>query len=97
MRPVLLLTSLLAILAPLVGGAAMAADYPTRSIHLVVAYPAGTATDLAARQIVPKLSELLGAQVIVDNRGGAGGIVGTEAVAHAAPDGYTLLFATGQT
>jgi tripartite-type tricarboxylate transporter receptor subunit TctC len=80
-----------------VAQAARAADYPSRPIHLVVAYPAGTATDLAARQIVPKLAELLGTQVIVDNRGGAGGIVGTEAVAHAAPDGYTLLFATGQT
>lgn len=87
-----------ALLLMTIGGSARAASgYPTQPIHLVVAYPAGTATDLAARQIVPKLAQLLGTEVIVDNRGGAGGIVGTDAVAHAAPDGYTLLFATGQT
>jgi len=80
-----------------VSGARAASEYPSQPIHLVVAYPPGTATDLAARQIVPKLAQLLGTEVIVDNRGGAGGIVGTQAVARAAPDGYTLLFATGQT
>lgn len=76
---------------------AAAATYPSRPIHLIVPYPPGTSTDLTAREIVPKLSSDLGEQIIVDNRGGASGIVGAEEVAHAAPDGYTLLFAASQT
>jgi tripartite-type tricarboxylate transporter receptor subunit TctC len=75
----------------------LAQTWPTRPIHLIVPYSTGTTTDLVARQITPKMGELLGGQVLIDNRGGAGGIVGAEAVARATPDGYTLLFATGQT
>jgi tripartite-type tricarboxylate transporter receptor subunit TctC len=76
---------------------ARAADYPDRPVRLVVPYPAGTSTDLLARQVAPKASEVLGQPIVIDNRGGAGGIIGAEAVAKAAPDGYTLVFATSQT
>ena len=71
-----------------------AAEFPARPIRLVVPYPAGGPTDATARAIVPKLAAALGQSVIVDNRGGAGSIVGTDIVAKAAPDGYTLLLFT---
>ena len=71
-----------------------AAEYPTRPVRVVVAYPAGGPVDITARALVPKLTEALGQPVVVDNRGGAGGIVGTELVAKSAPDGYTLLICT---
>jgi tripartite-type tricarboxylate transporter receptor subunit TctC len=74
-----------------------AADYPDRPVRLVVPYPAGTSTDLLARQVAPKASEVLGQPFVIDNRGGAGGIIGAEAVAKATPDGYTLVFGTSQT
>jgi len=70
---------------------ASAADYPTRPITLIVPYPPGGGVDAMARVVGQKLSEALKQQVIVDNRGGAGGTLGTRAVAKAAPDGYTLL------
>jgi tripartite-type tricarboxylate transporter receptor subunit TctC len=73
------------------------AQYPERPIKLVVPYPAGTSTDLLARQVTPKAAEALGQPIVIDNRGGAGGIIGAEAVAKAAPDGYTLVFGTSQT
>jgi len=72
-------------------GIASAADYPTRNITLIVPYPPAGGVDAMARVVGQKLSEALGVQVIVDNRGGAGGTLGTRAVAKAAPDGYTLL------
>jgi tripartite-type tricarboxylate transporter receptor subunit TctC len=71
--------------------------WPNRPIRLVVPYGAGTATDLLARQFAPKIGGLLGQRMVVENRAGAGGIVGAEAVARAAPDGYTLGFAGSQT
>jgi len=74
--------------------AAMAQPYPTRPVRIVVTYVPGGNTDVAARLVAPHMSENLGQQVIIDNRGGAGGVVGTEIVARAAPDGYTLLFGT---
>ena len=74
--------------------AVLAQNYPSRPVRVVVAYPAGGPVDITARTLVPKLTEALGQPVVVDNRGGAGGIVGTELVAKSAPDGYTLLICT---
>ena len=68
-----------------------AADYPTKNIKVVVPYAAGGGTDVVARVVAEKLSQRLGQSVIIENRGGAGGNIGAEAVARSAPDGYTLL------
>jgi tripartite-type tricarboxylate transporter receptor subunit TctC len=70
---------------------ASALDYPTRPVHIVVGYPPGLSPDIIARLIGQAVSERLGQQFIVDNRPGAASNIGTEVVAHATPDGYTLL------
>lgn len=82
----------LAFLAPLLLPlAAIAADYPNRPIRLIVGAAPGGGSDFVARAVSPKISELLGQPVIIDNRGGAAGLVASELVAKSAPDGYTLL------
>src|SRR5665647_3780345 len=68
-----------------------AADYPNRNITLVVPSPPGGGTDTQARILAPKLAELLGQTIVIENRGGASGNIGAQAVAKASPDGYTLL------
>src|SRR6185369_18034452 len=70
---------------------AAALDYPARPVHIVVGIPPGLAPDVAARLIGPALSERFGQPVIVENRPGAGGVIGAQAVSSAAPDGHTLL------
>jgi tripartite-type tricarboxylate transporter receptor subunit TctC len=70
---------------------ASALDYPTRPVHVVAGYPPGLSPDIIARLISQAVSERLGQQFIVDNRPGAASNIGTEVVAHATPDGYTLL------
>jgi tripartite-type tricarboxylate transporter receptor subunit TctC len=74
-----------------VGAATAQANYPERPITMVVCFPAGGGTDIAARLINIQLGEVLGKPMIIENRGGAGGTIGTAAVARASPDGYTLL------
>ena len=74
-----------------VPAAARADDYPNRPIKLIVPFPPGGGNDNVARPIAQKLSDALGQQVIIDNRPGAGTMIGAEAAAHAAPDGYTLF------
>ena len=71
--------------------AARAQTYPNRNITLVVPFPPGGSTSIVGRVIADKMSQLLGQSIVVDNRGGAGGTVGTKAVAKSEPDGYTLL------
>jgi tripartite-type tricarboxylate transporter receptor subunit TctC len=71
-----------------------AQGYPARPVRLVVPFPPGGSVDVVARALTPRLSERLGQQVVIENRSGASGIIGTEVVAHARPDGYTLLINT---
>ncbi len=68
-------------------------DFPTKTVKLIVPFAPGGGTDVVARLLAQRLSENLGKQFVIENRSGAGGTIGTDAVAKAAPDGYTLLFA----
>lgn len=68
-------------------------QYPNRPVRLIAAQSAGSSLDTIVRIVTPRMSELLGQQVVIDNRGGAGGTIGVELAARAAPDGYTLLVA----
>jgi len=78
----------------LVTSPASAQDWPNRPIHFIVPFPAGGSTDLSARVIGEYLSRSLGQQVVVENKSGANGNIGMEAVAKSAPDGYTVLVGT---
>jgi tripartite-type tricarboxylate transporter receptor subunit TctC len=75
-------------------GVVQAQQYPGRTVRVIVPWPPGQATDLAARIVADKLSQALGQPFVADNRPGAGGQIGTDAVVKAAPDGYTLLAAS---
>ena len=86
----MLFRRLLTVAALMLAGSAFAA-YPDRPIRLIAPFAPGGNIDITARTIAPGLTEQLGQSVIVENRGGAGGRIGTEVVAKSAPDGYTLL------
>jgi tripartite-type tricarboxylate transporter receptor subunit TctC len=87
MKKLLILFATLAFTATL-----RAQDWPTKPVRFIVPYPPGGGTDVIARIVQSRLSEALGQQIIIENRGGAGGAVGTAEAAKAAPDGYTFLF-----
>jgi tripartite-type tricarboxylate transporter receptor subunit TctC len=72
-------------------GFALAQDYPARPVRLIIPFPPGGSNDVVGRLIATKLGDRLGKQVVVDNRSGAGGVIGTEVAAKSPPDGYTLL------
>ena len=91
MRGVMRRTVLAACAAVLFSGFAGAQDYPSRPVKIVVPFPAGGSNDIIARIVAQKLTERNGQTFLVENRGGAGGNIGAEAVASAEPDGYTLL------
>src|ERR1700753_4336244 len=95
MRGVRVPTYSLALIMGLLGGLGPlhAQSYPSRNITLIVPFPPGGSTSLVGRVVADKMSQLLGQSIVVDNRGGAGGTVGTKAVAKSEPDGYTLLAA----
>src|SRR5262245_42773467 len=78
------------LLAAAVAWPALAQDYPSRPITLIVPYAAGGGNDVMARIVADKMGAALGQPIVVENRGGAGGSIATRAVAHAAADGYTL-------
>jgi len=83
------------IAATLLSGVSLAhAVFPEKPVRVVVPFPPGGTTDVVARVIAPKVSAILGQQIVIENKGGAGGTIATEAVAKSAPDGYTLLMPT---
>ena len=94
MRRLLATALILACIATLGIGLAAAQTYPTKPIRLIIPFPPGGSNDIVGRLISIKLTERLGKQVVIDNRGGAGGVLGSDIAAKAAPDGYTLLIAS---
>src|SRR5215207_2667290 len=83
-------TLLAALTLSLVPVAATAQDFPNKPIRLIVPFPAGGPNDIIARVVGQRMSELIKQPIVIDNRGGQGGVLGTDAVAKAAPDGYTI-------
>src|SRR3954447_6785959 len=94
MRPIRTTALLVLSLATVSFAAPARADYPEKPIRLLLPFPAGGAVDIVARVMTAKMSEDLGKPFIIENKSGAGGIIATDAVAKAAPDGYTLLLTT---
>jgi tripartite-type tricarboxylate transporter receptor subunit TctC len=92
-----LLKAVFAAAAAILCAQALAQSFPNRPIRLVVPFPPGGGTDVVARAVAPRMSEFLGQPIVIDNRGGAGGNVGTEVVAKSAADGYTLLLTSSAT
>ena len=90
-----ILTRIMAALLACAALQAAAQDYPTKPVRVIIAFPPGSATDIIGRIILAKVTELWGQQVLADNRGGAGGSLGTAIAARATADGYTLLINSG--
>ncbi|MBF5003828.1 tripartite tricarboxylate transporter substrate binding protein [Diaphorobacter caeni] len=90
--PAALIAAALTTIAPAQAQSGDAATYPNKPIRMIVPYPPGGGTDVIARIVQERFSSLLGQQVLIDNRGGAAGSIGTDVAAKAQPDGYTLLF-----
>ena len=88
------LASRLALALMACASVAGAQTFPSKPLRIIVAFPAGGGTDIVARMIAPKLGEALGQQVVIDNRAGAQGVIGTELAAKSAPDGHTLFMGT---
>ena len=93
----MLMQRLLLVLALAVPGAVLAQTYPAKPVRVVVPFPPGGGTDIVARTVTPKMAELLGQPFVIENRAGAGGNIGTDAVAKSPADGYTLLVASAST
>jgi tripartite-type tricarboxylate transporter receptor subunit TctC len=93
----LLVAAIAVAMLPADAGCAAAQEYPTRPITMIVPFPAGGGVDAIGRILAERLSAALGQQIIVENRGGAAGVIGTRAAARAAADGYTLAMATSGT
>jgi tripartite-type tricarboxylate transporter receptor subunit TctC len=94
MTPATKTVLLAAVISATLTSQGLAQTYPSKPVRMVVGFPAGGPTDIVSRTIAPKMSEGLGQQILVDNRGGAGGVIATEQVAKAPTDGHTVLMGT---
>src|SRR5262249_48037359 len=94
MKPTCVLTAFILALAPAASPCAHAEDYPVRPVTIVVPYTPGGSTEILSRMVGQKLEERLGKPVLIENKPGAGTVIGPTAVVKSAPDGYTLLMAT---
>ena len=93
----MLMRRLFIILALVASGAALGQTWPAKPVRVIVPFPPGGGTDIVARTVTPKMAEILGQPFVIENRAGAGGNIGTEAVAKSPADGYTLLVASAST